>query len=189
MVQVTTFDAVFKYGFADKTLEFVENNPSQIGSPEYKHYLVSPDGIEYELDSTEIVAPSSPDDIIGATPEYRLSFEIADLSKYISTLDDIALNETVDDSTEINISPDQMVVVTNTVGTNVASSEPSYSTVSSSNLSNTYGFKGKPSTTYFNSAPTTGSFLESMEMSYQRMRHIQLQQHVTRCSNKFHYTI
>ena len=153
-----TFDAVFKYTGADKTLEFVENNPSQIGSPEYKHYLVSPDGIEYELDSTEIVAPSSPDDIIGATPEYRLSFEIADLSKYISTLDDIALNETVDDSTEINISPDQMVVVTNTGAANVASSEPSYSTVSSNNLSNTYGFKGKPSTTYFNSAPTTGNF-------------------------------
>ena len=88
-------------------------------------------------------------------PEYRLSFEIADLSKYISTLDDIALNETVDDSTEINISPDQTVVVTTETD---ASSEPSYSTVSSNNLSNTHGFKGKPSTTYFNSAPTTGFF-------------------------------
>ena len=42
-----TFDAVFKYTGADKTLEFVENNPSQIGSPTYKHFLVSPDGLEY----------------------------------------------------------------------------------------------------------------------------------------------
>ena len=36
-----------KYDFVDdKTLEFVENNPSQhVFGPEYKHYLVSPDSI------------------------------------------------------------------------------------------------------------------------------------------------
>ena len=51
-----------------------------------------------------------------------------------------------------------MPVVTETGGANVASAEASYSTVSFENLSNTYGFKGKASSTYFNSAPASGNF-------------------------------
>ena len=153
-----TFDAVFKHTGAEQTLEFVENNPAQIGSPTYKHFLVSEDGLTYELDPSEIVSPSSPDDIIGATPDYRLSIAVSDISKYISTLTSVSADNTVADSTEINISPDQMPVVTETGAANVASAEASYSTVSFENLSNTYGFKGKASSTYFNSAPASGNF-------------------------------
>ncbi len=154
-----TFKAKFKYTGAEDTLEFVENNPAQVGSPTFKHYLVSPAGLTYELAASTITAPADPDNIIGATPDYELEFAVPDISQYISTLTDVSLNNTVADSTEINISPDQMPVVTETGAANVASAEPSYSTVSLQNLTNTYGFKGVPSSTYFGSAPTSGNFM------------------------------
>tara|TARA_B100001057_G_scaffold91069_1_gene87381 strand:+ start:12516 stop:16928 length:4413 start_codon:yes stop_codon:yes gene_type:complete len=154
-----TFKAKFKYTGAEDTLEFVENNPAQIGSPTYKHFLVSPDGITYELAASTITAPASPDNIIGATPEYELEFAVPDISQFVATTTEVSLNNTVADSTEINISPDQMPVVTETGAANVASAEASYSTVSFENLSNTYGFKGKASASYFSSAPTTGNFM------------------------------
>ena len=153
-----TFKAKFQHTGAKETYEFVENNPAQIGTPAYKHYLVSEDGISYELDPSEITAPADPDNIIGSTPDYELEFAVSDISKYISTLSLVSSDNTVADSTEINISPDQMPVVTETGAANVASAEASYSTVSFENLSNTYGFKGKASSTYFNSAPTSGNF-------------------------------
>ena len=153
-----TFKAKFQHTGAKDTYEFVENNPAQIESPSYKHYLVSEDGISYEIDPNEITAPADPDNIIGATPDYELEFAVPDISKYISSLSLVSADNTVADSTEINISPDQMPVVTETGAANVASAEASYSTVSFENLNNTYGFKGVASSTYFNSAPASGNF-------------------------------
>ena len=152
-----TFDAVYQYTGAEVTYDFVENNPV-VQSSEYQHYLVSPAGIEYELEESEIIAPASPNHIIGETPAYTLNLAVADITKYVSSTTDIAIDESVGTSNEIYVAGDQIPIITETDAANVANSAASFSTVSNSDITGTYSFKGKPSTTYFGSAPATGNF-------------------------------
>ena len=148
---------MYKYTGAEVTYDFVENNPV-VQSSEYQHYLVSPAGIEYELEDNEIVAPASPNHIIGETPAYTLNLAVADITKYVSSTTNIAVDESVADSNEIYVAGDQIPIITETDAANVANWTASFSTVSNSDITGTYNFKGLPSTSYFGSAPTTGNF-------------------------------
>lgn len=153
-----TFDADYQHTGADVTYDYVENN-STVSSVTYGHKLVSPAGITYDLPDGSITAPASPNDIIGSSPQYTISLEVADISQYVSALTDVALDETVSPSTEIYVSTDAIPIVTDSDSANVANAAASYSSVSSSNLENLYGFKGEPSVSYFGSAPSTENFL------------------------------
>ena len=153
-----TFNANFLYTGADTTLDFLDDNDGQIGASTFSHKLVSPVGIEYELADSTITAPTNADDrVIGEAGIRTLSFEVADISQFISDLTMVSDDTNADDSTELNIGSAMIPVVEDLDATSVSSAEPTYSTVNTGNLTNTYGFKGKPSTSYFNSAPGTSS--------------------------------
>ena len=149
-----TFDAVFKNTGADTNLDLIQDTQiKQFSLPTdaIRHELVSPEG-EIFTDGIKITT-ASPNNIIGAAPERRLSLEVDDISKYTSSLDDISLNETVVTSTEYNISGSHIEVEGGS-----ASSDSIFSSVTTENLTKVHGFKGKPSKTYLDIAPTTGNF-------------------------------
>jgi len=153
-----TFEADYQHTGADVTYDYVENNAT-VSSVTYKHQLVSPAGITYDLPSSTITAPATPNDIIGSTPQYTLSLEVADISQYVSDLTDVALGETVSPSSEIYVSTDAIPITSDTDSANIANAAASFSSVSSTNLENLYGFKGEASSNYFGSAPVTENFL------------------------------
>ena len=171
-----TFKAKFKHTGADVTYDFVDENSGQVVPKSYKTYLVSPTGLQYLVDrATEIVSPTNVDDRIigtvsGSGPtgqifdssvatDGELEFAVDDISKYVSSLSLVQADNEVVNSSEINVSPDMMPVTTETDAGNVGNAVGSTATVSTENLENTYGFLGKPSTDYFNTAQTTGNFI------------------------------
>jgi hypothetical protein len=166
-----TFDAIFKYSGAPTTYDFVEDN-DYLNNATYTHSLVSPAGIEYDLDrATEITYPTSSTwKIIGYTDEYtavpadtneyKLSAAISDLANYsnsgtpISGGTDVPVTAT--SVSDVFTSLDAVGFLEGYTG-NVSDSNNSHSTQSSNQL-DTLGFKGKISLSYFNTAAASNNF-------------------------------
>jgi hypothetical protein len=147
-----TFDAIFKNTGANTNLDLLQDTTvKQFKFDTIRHELISPEGEVGNVGLT--VTTQSPNDIIGAAPDYVLGMEVADISRYTTALEDISLNETVVTSTEYNIS-DMHIEVEG----GAASSDSIFSHVTTENLTKVHGFKGKPSKTYLDIAPTTGNF-------------------------------
>lgn len=149
-----TFDAVFQYTGAYQTLEFIQGHPTQMVHKETRHYLVSPVGIEYaatpELDSNGDVP------IIGDNPSYTISFDIDDISGFVSDANSLDEDQTVEETTEYVYSIAPAQVYTNDTGN--LSTSTSTITVSENDLIS-QGFKGEPSSSYFSSASSEAKFI------------------------------
>ena len=159
-----TFDAVYRHTGARDNYELIDPETVNIDNPltptKYVHQLVSPVGITYDLPDDAVTSPTAPrDSIIGAEPQDTISLEVADISQFIASTTKLEDDSAVSSSTETFISSDTIPIVTDTSAEAVANAEASFSTVTSTNLENTYGFKGKPSLSYFGTAPTTNNFL------------------------------
>jgi hypothetical protein len=168
-----TFDAIFKYSGAPTTYDFVEDNDFEtagISSVVYTHHLVSPSGIEYELNrASQITYPISDTwKIIGYTDEYttvpadtneyKLSIAVSDLANYSTTPDPISggTDITTIASSDVFTSLDAVGFLEGYTG-NVGDSNNSHSTQTSNEL-DTLGFKGKKSLSYFNAAASSNNF-------------------------------
>lgn len=156
-----TFTAQFKEETgAPKTLGFIQDCGMIQDSTTYT--LVSPIGLKYEV--TPDRTYSTP---IGnsANNEYTIHFDEADISLYQGGGADPVDNETVEATNEYAYSSD---VITVTVETgNVANADSSFISLSSTELADD-GFKGSPSTTYFNEAlnnnPNNFFFIKKADM-------------------------
>ena len=153
-----TFKAKYRNTGADVTYDYVENN-STISTVDYKHQLVSPAGITYDLPTSAITSPATPNNIIGSTPDFELELEVDDLSQYVSLLTNVEDDSVVTTGSETHISPNGMPIDGEQNAEAQANAVASHSTISSTNLKNIHGFKGEPSLSYFGSAPTTNNFL------------------------------
>ena len=184
-----TFNALFKNTGAYKNLEFINDHPGQLLHKTTQHYLVSPLGVEYPVTPEVDVNGDVP--IIGESPNYTLSFDIADTSNFIGTSDEIELDAVVDISDKTAISNLYVNVLTTDVA-NVANSASSTATLSSNDL-NENGFKGSPSLNYFSDASDTANFVwidenelptgETAETATSEMEGVQLEYFTTTISD------
>jgi hypothetical protein len=145
------FDVNLKFSGAQENYDYAETQQSET----YHHFLVSPDGIEYELDkAVNITAPASPNNIVGTAGTNLLSMTINDVTSYVSSIDAIALSENTADSNEFIVQSDHLNIVTDG---DFANADTSYTTVSENDIIS-LGIKGKPSATYFSSAASVNKF-------------------------------
>ena len=149
-----TFNAIFQYSGAPETYEFTESNA--VTSTSYSHSLISPNGVEHTLSSSNILSPASPNNIIGATPTYTLGLGITDLA----TLTDLSTSVQQDvptvASSETNLS-NLAVAFTDGYTGNIGNAQVSTTTLTSTQIAN-LDFKGKISLPYFSAAATSGNF-------------------------------
>jgi len=164
-----TFDAEFKHTGADANYKFYDLAPTDNDNPTVSnvstsHWLVTPEGIEYPIDtSTEIISPASPDNIIGASPEFKLELAVDNITDYISSLSSIADDVQTTSTTEYALSDGTQILI-NTDG-DWANANSSYTTMTDTGLVSR-GFKGHVSTTYFSQQQIDKNFafLDSDEL-------------------------
>jgi hypothetical protein len=161
-----TFDAIFQYTGARESYEFANSNPAVSGTT-YTHSLISPNGIEYPLAPSNIIAPTSASGkIIGDATELgngidKLQLRIDDLSAITGLSTTVGLDSPVTASSETNTSLSNVTI--NYEGEpgdikTLANADSSFTTISSSSLTS-LGFKGKKSLSYFNAASTSSNFV------------------------------
>ena len=150
-----TFDAIFQYSGAPETYEFTESNA--VSSTIYTHSLVSPDGIEHTLVSSNILSPASPNNIIGATPSWTLGLGITDLADIQNLSTSVQQNVPTSASTDTNLSTTHIEWDGGYTG-NVGNATNSTTSLTEIELGGK-GFKGKVSLPYFSAAATTSNFV------------------------------
>ena len=161
------FDAVFQYTGARESYEFAENSAVGVSGTAYTHSLISPDGLEYPLLASHIIAPTSASGkIIGDATDLgdgidKLQLRIDDLSTITSLSSTIGLDSPVTASSETNTSLTNITI--NYEGEpgdikTLANADSSFTTISTSDLT-TFGFKGKISLDYFNTASATSNWV------------------------------
>ena len=150
-----TFDAIFTYSGAPETYEFTESNA--VSGTSYTHHLVSPDGIEQTLSTSNILSPASPNNIIGVTPTWTLGLGITDLADIQNLSTSVQQDVPTSASTDFNISLLNVEFDDGYTG-NVGTSENANTIKSTQNITD-LGFKGKVSLSYFNTASTTSNFV------------------------------
>ncbi|SVB81331.1 uncharacterized protein METZ01_LOCUS234185, partial [marine metagenome] len=161
------FDAVFQYTGARESYEFAENSALGVSGTAYTHSLISPDGLEYPLLASHIIAPTSASGkIIGDATDLgdgidKLQLRIDDLSTITSLNSTIGLDSPVTASSETNTSLTNVTI--NFDGEpgdikTLANADSSFTTISTSDLT-TLGFKGKISLDYFNTASTSSNWV------------------------------
>jgi hypothetical protein len=160
------FKAVYQYTGARETYNFVNTNPAVGDNQSWSHTLVSPDGVEYPLAAANIHSPTSDSGkIIGdATDQLTgdgidtLTLRIDDLTTVTSLDSEIGLDQAVTASTDTNLS-NTNITINYSGDEEHSNADSSFATVSTADL-NTFGFKGKPSTTYFSNAGSKFSFID-----------------------------
>jgi len=156
-----TFDADFRHTGADTNYEFYDladtddDNPA-VSNVATSHWLVTTDGIEYPINASEIVSPASPNNIIGASPEFKLGLEVDDITQYISSLSSVDDDVQVISTNEYALSDGTQILI-NTDG-DWANANSSYTTMSDTGLV-ARGFKGEVSTSYFNQQQNDKNFV------------------------------
>ena len=161
-----SFDAIFQYTGARESYEFANSNPAVSGTT-YTHSLISPNGIEYPLAPSNIIAPTTASGkIIGDATDLgngidKLQLRIDDLSVITGLSTTVGLDSPVTASSETNTSLSNVTI--NYEGEpgdikTLANADSSFTTISTSNL-NSLGFKGKTSLSYFNAASTSSKFV------------------------------
>ena len=150
-----TFDAIFRYSGAPETYEFTESNA--VTGTSYSHYLISPDGIEIPLATSNILSPASPNNIIGTTPTWTLGLGITDLADIQNLSTSVQQDVPASASSDINLSTLAVTFIDGYTG-NVGNATNSTTTISSQYIED-LGFKGKVSLSYFNTAATTNNFI------------------------------
>ena len=159
------FKAVFQYSGARETYNFIETNGA-VTSPSYSHSLVSPDGVEYPLAPANIHSPTSTTGkIIGDETDLgtgdgidTLTLRIDDLSTVTSLDSTIGLDSSVVSSSETNLS-NTNITINYSGDEDHSNADSSFATISTADLT-TFGFKGKPSTTYFAAAGSKFAFID-----------------------------
>ena len=158
------FKAIYQYTGARQTYTFIDTNTA-VTTPTYTHSLISPDGLEYPLLPAHIHSPTSASGkIIGNATDLAdgdgidtLTLRIDDLSTITSLSSTIGLDSTVTASTDTNLS--NVNITINYDGAEDSSNaDSSFASISTSDLT-TFGFKGKPSTSYFSAAATGSKFV------------------------------
>lgn len=150
-----TFDAIFTYSGAPETYEFTESNA--VSGTNYSHHLVSPDGIEQTLSTSNILSPVSPNNIIGLTPTWTLGLGITDLADIQNLSTSVQQNVPTSASSDTNISLLNVEFDDGYTG-NVANFQNATTIKSTQNITD-LGFKGEVSLSYFNTASTTSNFV------------------------------
>ena len=129
--------------------------------------MISPNGIEYPLAPSNIIAPTTASGkIIGDATDLgngidKLQLRIDDLSVITGLSTTVGLDSPVTASSETNTSLSNVTI--NYEGEpgdikTLANADSSFTTISTSNL-NSLGFKGKTSLSYFNAASTSSKFV------------------------------
>ena len=162
------FKAIYQHTCARQTYNFIETNGA-VTNPAYSHALVSPDGIEYPLLPAQIYSPSTTaGKVIGDATDLglgdgidTLTLRVDDLSTVTSLSAEIGLDSTVTASTDTNLS-NTNITINYSGSENHSNADSSFATISTADL-NTFGFKGKPSTTYFSNAGSKFAFIDTTD--------------------------
>ena len=162
------FKAIYHNTGARQTYNFIETNGA-VTNPGYSHTLVSPDGIEYPLLPAQIYSPTSTaGKVIGDATDLglgdgidTLTLRIDDLSTVTSLTSNIGLDSAVTASTDTNLSSTN-VTINYSGSEDHSNADSSFATISTADL-NTFGFKGKPSTTYFSNAGSKFAFIDTTD--------------------------
>ena len=160
------FDADFLHTGARETYTFVDTQDA-ISGVTYEHFLISEDGLDYKLDSSDIVAPTSASgNKIGDATDLgdgidKLKIQIDNLATVVSLGVLVGANNTTTATSEENLSNANLVI--NYDGTeDDSNAESSFTTISTNDLT-TKGFKGDTSQstllTYFATATSTSNFV------------------------------
>ena len=142
-----TFDADFKCVGAAGNFEFINSRP-EISQVSYRHILVSPDCIEYDVTPTE-------DTVIGTSPAYTISFDLDEASSYLVELDEISIDAGTVETLENVVAGEPVSAVGDS--SSVADAISSTITVTYDFLKNS-GFVGEPTAEYFVEAQTNKTF-------------------------------
>jgi len=162
------FKAIYHHTGARGTYNFIETNGA-VTSPAYSHSLISPDGVEYPLSAAQIHSPTTlTGKIIGNATDLAdgdgidtLTLRIDDLSTVTSLSSTIGLDSSVVASTDTNLSNSNISIVYSG-SEDHSNADSSFASISTSDL-NTFGFKGKASTTYFSNAGSKFSFIDTTD--------------------------
>ena len=160
------FYAEFLHTGARETYTFVDTTDA-ISGVTYEHFLISADGLDYKLDSSDIVAPTSASgNKIGDATDLgdgidKLKIQVDNLATIVSLGASIGEDNTTTATSETNLSNANLVI--NYDGSeDDSNAESSFTTISTNDLTSK-GFKGDTSKstllTYFATATSSSNFV------------------------------